>query len=443
MSKFTRRTLLRGALQGAAVSMALPFLDCFMNGNGTAMAATRERLPLRFGTWVWGCGFIPERWIPTAAGSNFLMPADLAPLTPYKDKLALFSGFDVKLDGVANKPHITGCLGLRTGIPVPTEVVSAPTLDVLVGDAIGGGTRFSSIEVSTSGIQRSYSFRAGGSPNPSETSPLILYQRIFGEGFQDPNAAKFSPDPQTMVRESVLSGVKEDRQRLMKMVGANDRARLDQYFTSVRQLEQKLALQLQPPAPVKNFNMPKAPAAVPLNSEVDNVMVIHKLMAELLAQALQCNQTKIFNVLFSDTASNLHRRGESTTHHTLTHEEPVNTKLGYQEQVGWFATQSMVAWKDFLAALDGIPEGDGTLLDNCLILAHSDCSIAKAHAVEGIPAMIAGSAGGRIRTGFHIDGRSDPITRIGLTVQQALGMPVEKWGTRSMETNRTISELLV
>jgi hypothetical protein len=429
-------------LGGTAVGMGLPFLDCFLDGNGKALAATGQRLPIRFGTWIWGCGHIPERWIPTATGTDFTMPADLEPLTPYRNKLALFSGFDVKLDGVPNKPHITGCLGLRTGIPVPTEKVSAPTLDVLIGDAIGGGTRFSSIEVSTSGIQRSYSFRAGGSPNPSETSPITLYQRIFGEGFQDPNAARFTPDPETMVRQSVLSAVKDDRQRVMKRVGAGDRARLDQYFTSVRQLEQKLALQLQPPAPVKNFTMPKAPPEVPLNSEMDSVLVTHKLMAELLAQALLTNQTKIFNVLLSDTTSNLRRKGESTTHHTLTHEEPVNPKLGYQEKVSWFATQSMLAWKDFLDAVAAIPEGDGTLLDNCLILAHSDCSIAKAHAIEGIPTMIAGSAGGRIRTGFHIAGRADPITRIGLTVQQALGLQVEKWGTHSMETTRTISELL-
>lgn len=443
MNKFNRRTMLRGVLGGAAVTVGLPFLDCFLNTNGTALAATGERLPLRFGTWVWGCGFIPERWIPTTTGSHFTLPADLEPLTPYQDKLAILSGFDVKLDGVANKPHVTGCLGLRTGIPVPTEKVDAPTLDVLIGDVVGGGTRFSSIEVSTSGIQRSYSFRAGGSPNPSETSPTALYQRIFGDGFQDPNAAKFVPDPQTMVRESVLSGVKEDRQRILKLVGANDRARLDQYFTSVRQLEQKLALQLQPPAPVKNFRMPNAPPELPLDSEVGNVLVTHKLMAELLAQALLCNQTKIINVLFSDTTSNLRRKGESTTHHTLTHEEQINPKLGYQEQVGWFATQSMVAWKDFLDAMNGIPEGDGTLLDHCLILAHSDCSIAKAHAVEGIPMMIAGNAGGRIRTGIHLAGRADPITRVGLTVQQAMGLQVEKWGTRSMETNRTISELVI
>ncbi len=442
MNKYHRRTVLRGLLGGAAVGVALPVLDLFLNDSGKAFAATGRRIPVRFGSWIWGCGHIPEKWIPEGTGTDFTLPPDLEPLAPYRDQLAIFSGFDVRLDGVPNKPHVTGCLGLRTGIPVPNDRVEAPTLDVLIGDEIGKGTRFSSIEVSTSGIQRSYSYRAAGSPNPSETSPLALYKRIFGAGFQDPNAAGFTPDSRTMVHKSVLSAVTEDRKQLMRSVGAEDRRRLDEYFTSIRQLENQLALQLEPPAPVENFTIPDPPPDLVLDSEMEHVMETHKLMAGLLARALQCNQTRVVNVLFSDTTSNLRRRGSTTTHHTLTHEEPVNPELGYQEQVGWFATQSMLAWRDFLDALAEIPEGDGTLLDNCLILAHSDCSIAKAHAVEGIPTMVAGGAGGRIRTGFHMAGKADPISRIGLTVQQAMGLQVESWGTRSMETRRNIPELL-
>ena len=442
MNRFNRRTVLRGMLNGAAVGVALPILDMFLDDNGKTFAATGQRIPVRFGTWIWGCGFIPEKWIPTAEGADFEFPVDLKPIEAYRDKLALLSGFDVKLDGVPNKPHVTGCLGLRTGIPVPSEKVEAATLDVLIGDEIGKNTRFRSIEVSTSGIQKSYSYRSAGSPNPSEISPLALYQRIFGEGFQDPNAAKFTPDPNTMVHKSVLSAVTEERQKLMKSVGAADRQRLEEYFTSLRQLENQLALQLEPPAPVENFTIPDPPPDLAVDSEMGHVMKTHKIMAELLARALQCNQTRVVNVLLSDTTSNLRRPGETTTHHTLTHEEPVNPELGYQEKVGWFATKSMIAWKDFLDALDGIPEGDGTLLDNCLILAHSDCSIAKSHAVEGIPTMIAGNAGGRVRTGFHMKGNADPISRIGLTVQQAMGLQVERWGTRSMESDRTLNTLL-
>lgn len=442
MKNFTRRSVLRGALNGTAVGVGLPILDMFLNSNGKAFAATGERIPVRFGTWIWGCGFVPEKWIPNETGPNYTLPTDLAPLAAYRDQLAVFSGFDVKLDGVPNKPHVTGCLGLRTGVPVPNYKVEAPTLDVLISNHMGSDTRFKSLEVSTSGVQRSYSYRAASSPNPSEISPISLYNRIFGAGFQDPNASSFTPSPRTMVQQSVLSAVTEDRQKLMRAVSVEDRHRLEEYFTSIRQLEQQLELQLQPPAPVKNFTMPDPPEETIQDSEMNNVMVTHKLMAELLAKALQCNQTHVVNVLLSDTTSNLRRAGSSTTHHTLTHEEPVNPALGYQEQVGWFATQSMIAWRDFLDALSAIPEGDGTLLDNCLILAHSDCSIAKSHAVEGIPAMVAGSAGGRIRTGFHVKGNADPVSRIGLTVQQAMGLPLERWGTRSMETNRTITELL-
>lgn len=441
MSKFSRRTFLRGTLQGAAVGVALPFLNCFLNDSGKAFAGTGQRIPTRFGTWIWGCGFIPELWVPAETGRDYVMPAHMAPLEPYRDRLAIFSGFDVKLDGVPNKPHVTGCLGLRTGIPVPDRKVKAPTLDVLISDAIAD-TRFRSIEVSTCGIQRSYSYRDAGSPNPSETSPLALYQRLFGEGFQDPNAAEFKPDPRYMVHKSVLSGIQEDRQRLMRTVGAEDRHRLDEYFTSIRELEQKLALQLQPPAPVKNFVMPDPPPETPINSEMENVLENHRLMAGLLAKALQCNQTKVFNVLLSDTASNLRRPGTTTTHHTLTHEEPTDPKLGHQREVAWFAQRSMLAWREFLDELAVIPEGDGTLLDNCLVLAHSDCSIAKSHAVEGIPVMVAGNAGGRIRTGFHMAGKADPISRIGLTVMQSMGLQVDRWGTLSMETNRTITDLL-
>ena len=74
--------------------------NCFLGNSGQALAATGQRIPTRFGTWIWGCGFIPEKWIPTTTGANYAMPEDLKPLEPYRDRLAILSGFDVKLDGV-------------------------------------------------------------------------------------------------------------------------------------------------------------------------------------------------------------------------------------------------------------------------------------------------------------------------------------------------------
>ena len=164
-------------------------------------------------------------------------------------------------------------------------------------------------------------------------------------------------------------------------------------------------------------------------------------MAELLAMALACNQTKIFNMVYSDSASNLRRTGSSTTHHQLTHEEQIDPALGYQPQATWFVEQSMVAWGQFVATMAAMREGDGTLLDNMMVFAQSDTQFAKTHSVVGIPVMIAGKAGGRVKTGIHIAGNGDPISRIGLTVQQIMGVTIDKWGSQSMLTGKSISEL--
>jgi hypothetical protein len=94
-------------------------------------------------------------------------------------------------------------------------------------------------------------------------------------------------------------------------------------------------------------------------------------------------------------------------------------------------------------ALDDVKEGDGTLLDHSLLLAYTETGFAKLHTLDNIPMFLAGSASGRIKTGYHIAGNSDPVTRVGLTVQQVMGIPIDKWGAGSMGTSKAISEILV
>jgi hypothetical protein len=103
----------------------------------------------------------------------------------------------------------------------------------------------------------------------------------------------------------------------------------------------------------------------------------------------------------------------------------------------------MEAWALFVATLANIKEGDGTLLDHCLVMGHSDTEYARVHSISGIPVMTAGSAGGRIKTGIHVNAIGEPITRIGFTLQQVMGVPTEKWGQGSMQTNKPVSEILI
>ena len=442
----SRRTALRGMMNGAAITLGIPLLDVFLDGNGQAMAATGAQVPVRFGTWFWGLGVNPTRWFPTTAGANYDLKPELEPIKALQHKINVLGNFNVLLDGAPNLPHTSGGPAIRTGRALTADRgLPGESFDVTIGDKIGARTRFRSLEVSAIGDPRnSLSGRGGGNLNPAETTPAGLYQRLFGLGFADPNKADFKPDPQVMARRSVLSAVTEQRHALEASVGAADRQKLDQYYTSVRQLENQLDVELTKPEPLQACKVPgKAPVGVPVSGDIEAVMVNHQMMADLLVMALACDQTRVFNMMFNNGASSLTRLGSTVTHHQLTHEEVLDNKLGYQPEATYFLTKIMEAWTYFVTALDNVKEGDRTLLDNTLVFAHSETEFAKFHTIDNIPMMTAGSAGGRVRTGIYVDGQGSAVSRVGLTLQQVMGVPVDTWGTKSMETNKSLGELMV
>lgn len=440
-----RRTLLQGSIKGAGIAIGLPLLDLFLNVNGDALAANAAPLPIRFGTWFWGLGVNPPRWFPEKVGANYDLKIELEPIKPFQHKINILSDFTVPLDGKPNLPHVSGGVGIRTGMAANGEgSLPGPSFDVLIGDVIGTRTRFRSLEISATGDPRnSLSGRGNGNINPSETSPIGLYTRLFGAGFHDPNKGDFTPDPVTMARQSVLSSVADQRQALNARLGAADKAKLDQYFTSLRQIEKQLEIELTKPEPLLACKVPTMPEERPVNADIENVMVNHKLMTDLLVMGLACDNTRVFNMAFNNGASSLTRIGSTITHHQLTHEEPLDNRLGYQPDVTFFVNKIMMAWTDFVGALDAVKEGNGTLLDNTLVFAHSETEFAKFHTVDNIPMMTAGSAGGRMKTGLHIPGGGTPVSRVGLTLQQIMGVPLDKWGVAGMETNKAIGELRV
>jgi hypothetical protein len=208
-------------------------------------------------------------------------------------------------------------------------------------------------------------------------------------------------------------------------------------------MEQQLQMQLQKPPALEACRVTAQPAdKVPEGYLVDQVIENHKVMARLLAMALACNQTRVFNMVFSDALSALHKAGTTAYHHGLTHNETADPVLGYQIESTWFVERSMEAWASFVEIMAGVKEGAGTLLDNTLVFAHSDSSLARMHSILGVPMMTAGKAGGRIKTGLHVKGGGDAITRVGLTMQQVMGVPAERWGTANMETTLPVSDIL-
>jgi hypothetical protein len=441
----SRRTALKGMMNGAAVAVGVPLLDIFLDGNGQAMAATGAPVPVRFGTWFWGLGVNPNRWFPSTPGANYDLKPELAPIKDYQSKISILGNFNVMLDGAPNLPHGTGGPAIRTGRALTAERgLPGESFDVTIGDQIGTRSRFRSIDASAIGDPRnSLSGRGGGNLNPSETSAASLYQRIFGAGFKDPNSATFAPDTSIMARRSVLSAVTEQRHSLEAAVGAADRQKLDQYYTSLRQLENQLDVELTKPEPLQACAAPRgAPPQLAISGDIENVMKSHEMMTDMLVMALACDQTRVFNMMFNNGASSLTRIGSTITHHQLTHEEVLDNRLGYQPNATFFLTKIMEAWVYFIAALDKVKEGDRTLLDNSLILAHSETEFAKFHTIDNIPMMLAGHAGGKAKSGIYVDGLGTPVSRIGLTLQQIMGVSIDSWGSKSMETNKSIGELV-
>jgi hypothetical protein len=441
----TRRRILRGVLDGAAVAVALPFLECYLNGNGTALA-NGAPIPVRFGTWFWGLGMDSVAFIPKKVGADYDLPPQIQSWEPVRKHINLFTNFRVPTDGKPNLCHHTGWVALRTGVvPVSRTSLGNESVDVTIGDGIGGTTRFRQLDCAASGNPRdTYSFRSADAQNPVEISPMEFYRKVFGLEFQDPNSPNFTPNPAIIVRKSVLSAVSEQTAALQKQLGASDRQRLDEYLTSVRQLEDRLALQLQKPPSAPSCKVPppvtKDP---PLGVDVDVVAERHRLMATMMAMAVACNQTRIFNMTYSNSFSYVVKKGLDKTHHTVTHEEAVDQKLGYQPTSNYFVTRALEEFAYFVGAFASIPEGDGTLLDNVLIYAHSDQEFAKIHSINGIPMMTAGKAGGQLKTGIHVDGNGEAGTQLGFTVQKVMGLNVSEWGTGSLKTSRVISEILV
>jgi hypothetical protein len=430
-------------LNGSAVTIALPFLDCFLNENGTALASGAP-IPQRFGTWSWGLGMSEAIFVPKKTGAHFDLPPEIASLAPIQQHINLFSNFHVFKDAAPNLCHHSGWVILRSGIaPMTSENRPGETIDVTVARKIGNATRFRSLSATATGdVRDSFSYENGNSVNAPEWSPLRFYERLFGADFQDPNAAEFKPDPRVMVRKSSLSTVLDETRALNKELGVEDRARLDQYFTGLRDLERRFDLQLKKPDPREACIVTDRPEDLPSGLDAYLVAKRHRMMTDLMTMAVACDQTRIFNMFYASAFSATTKPGYDKPHHTATHEEAVDESLQCQPNVSWYTRRAMEEWAYYVQALADFREGDGSLLDNSLIYATTDQSFAKIHGIEGIPMFSAGRAGGRVKTGLHIDGGGSPGCRLGYTAMRLMGVDVPSWGDKSNNTSNEIGEIL-
>jgi hypothetical protein len=434
----TRRRFWRGMFQGSAIFVGLPLFECMLDSRGKALACGGA-IPRRFGMFFWGNGNRPDRWVPAADGVDWELTDELAPLAAVKSRICVVSGLAVKVPNTV--PHTSGAAGLLSGYATVSsngdDTFAAPTVDQLIAAEIGSDTLYPSIQTAATDSSGE-SWNGPNSRNPPETDPYTLYQKLFGDTFREPGDEGVV-DPTLGLRRSVLDSVMEDIGTLQGQLGSADRARLDQHLTGVRELEQRLAkLEEDPPS----LESCARPSTIPETSYPDQdgrpqISARSRAMCDMLTMALACDQTRVFGHYLTDPVSNHLFPDATAGHHNLTHDEG-----GDQPEVHAITVQIVEELAYLIAALDAVPEADGTLLDNCAILGCSEVSLGQTHQIDEMPIIVAGSACGSLQTGTHIRSyTAESASKLMLSLIRSMDILATSFGDGDGYTEDGLSEI--
>ncbi|HEY2902964.1 MAG TPA: DUF1552 domain-containing protein [Polyangia bacterium] len=405
--------MLRGAMGGVGIGVALPPLEAMFNGNGDAYA-DGTAIPTRLGIFFWGNGVKPEHWTPDVQGAGWLPSLALMPLADagVKDYVNVVSG--TRITSGDERGHHAGTVGILSGAPLVSQpangapyrsTFSMPSIDQVAAKAIGMGSPHPSIEVGISnrintneGTTLQYlSHNGPDMPNAPEYDPSKLFTRLFTTGFTPPGSATPMVDATLGYRRSVLDVVLSDINKVSAQSGTVDKSRLERHMEGIRAIENRLTLSQQlPPSACK---VPTKPSSYPDQNGQEQIEQKTKAMSDLLAIAMACNQTRIFSMMFSgSTASTVYWEvGLSEGHHQLTHDEP-----GDQPQVQASTVFTMKMFAQVLVSLKAVPEGAGNVLDSTAIMASSDTSDGRFHNIRDFPILVAGKGGGFFKyPGIH------------------------------------------
>ena len=425
-----RRAFLHGSLRGTAIAIGLPWLEIFHGRKAHAS----DGFPRRFGLFYWGNGNKTEKWLPATEGENWETTDILSPLQSIRHKVSVVTGMSLKVPNLI--PHTSSVVGLVTGQELislggDSWTVAAPSIDQLIAREIGNDTIYRSLELGCV-AEESYSWYGSNSRNPVETNPYLLYESVFGPTFREPGEAGIV-DPRLGYRRSALDAVMENIQSLRPNLTTHDAIRLDQHLEGIRDLELRLArLQEDPPTLAACFR-PEAPNSSypPLNGR-PQFSEINAAMSKLIAMTLACDQTRVFTYCYVAPFNNHLFLDAPDGHHNLTHHEP-----GEQTKVVEITRFIVEQYATLLAELEAIPEGDGSLLDNCVVLGASEVSDGQSHSQEEIPLLLAGGAGGNLRTGIHHRSYTrENVNKMWLSVMRALGINQSSIGSgESYETD--------
>ncbi|MGP0076435.1 MAG: DUF1552 domain-containing protein [Bryobacteraceae bacterium] len=420
----SRRTLLRGL--GAAIS--LPVLD----------AMTPIVAPMRLAFIYVPNGIHMPQWTPASDGPDFELPRILAPLAPHRDNVLVLSGLTQNTGralGDAEGDHARASATYLTGVhPKKTSgagICAGVSVDQVAASHVGAATKLPSLELACedgrligncdAGYSCAYnntlSWRTASTPLPPEVNPRVVFERLFGSLDENPADRQKRFHNET----SILDYVLDDTRRLASQLGVSDHRKIDEYLTSVREIERRIQL-------AEKDDRETSPSFEKPNGVPADFGDYAKLMFDLMLAAFQTGTTRVSTFMIGREGSLRAYReiGISDAHHPVTHHSG-NPEL--IEKVVRINTYHMEQFAYFLDKLKSTPDGDGTLLDHSQIVYGSGLSDGNRHAHNNLPILLAGKSGGR-----HVTYPAEtPMNNLHLALLDRMGVYVDSLGDSSGE----------
>jgi hypothetical protein len=413
----TQRSLSRRAmLKGAGITLALPWLDAM-----SAAFAPEPKPPMRFIGILNYFSFHAPNLFPKEAGADYVATPYLQGLQRQRKDFTIISGLnhpEVRDGHSSDKSFFTGAP--HPGSPSFRNTVS---LDQFAAERIGRDTRYASLNFSTSGAH-SCSYTRSGVAIPPETSAARAFARLFIDGTPAEVAEEVA---RVQEGRSILDRVAGEAKRLQRDVGAGDRDKLDQYFTSVRELEQRMVSS-------EDFaRRPKPKPGVPAIRDPGPGEDTRRfgLMLEVARLAVQTDLTRIVTLYYVGTSKTPSRPGTSFAYHDLSHHGQDAGKLN---QLTVLERDLLLEWGGFIQRMKDSRDGASRLLDNTMSVFGAGMGNASSHDSTNLPILV---AGGRFKHGRHLahDPKNPPpLCNLWVQMLREMGMPVEKFGTSNKET---------
>ena len=423
MSYIATKTSLnrRSFIKGSGATMALPLLSAM-----TPAFATAPPAPKRFLAMNAGLGFHAPHFIPDKTRTDYKAPNYLEKLAKHRKDFTVFSGLSHP-NSNGNNGHASELTWL-TGAPRPglAGFKNTISLDQLMARHVGATTRFPSLTLGTNG--QSLSWTANGVQIPSQSHPTKVFRQLFVKSTESEATDELK---NIESGRSILDTVLGDAKALNKTLGERDREKLDEYFTSVRELEIRLQQNKEwakRPKPKVDFNEPQDIA------DRYDILAKQSLMYDLVLLALQTDSTRViafsiggFNAVPSNIA------GVKTDWHMLSHHGRDEDKIAELTRI---ESAEFEVFSEFLTKLKKVKEADGHLLDHTSILFGSNLGNASSHSWRNLPILL---AGGDYKHGHHVAHDPDnntPFANLLLPLAQRMGLEIEKFGSSTKSTIR-------